>query len=335
MGGGTKSVDSAGAAQAKKTEQAVTQQQMSIAADQNNKQNALYKTLFGDGTTGGGGSLSSFLDPNSLNVTKPTGVYDRQYQGAVQQGENEATNQRASQARSMASRGFGAAPAGFAADQDRQSRLATADAKGAAYTDAVGSQYKDALSNFWNATGTASDTMRGATGAASQNLGAAGGQSVGMYNGGNQQQQKSNLLGNVISGGAQVGAAALCPARGSLILMADGTKKPVEELKQGDAVAQLGGGGGWLLNTPDPVITLCVLVTCTDGKQRKVSESHTFAVPHGGYVAAKNARGWVIVAETHKARTVESVEAAGEDIVYPLNVSQNNSYCADDLWALA
>lgn len=334
MGGGTKSVDSAGAAQAKQQETAVQQQQLALATDQNNKQSALYKTLFGDGTSGGGGTLSHFLDPNSLNVTNPTGVYQRQYQGAVQQGENEATNQRASQQRSMASRGFGSAPSMFAADQDRQSRLATADAKGGAFTDAVGKQYNDALSNFWNATGTASDTMRGATGAATQNYGNVGSTAASMYNSGNQQIQKSNLLGNVISGGAQVGAAALCPAKGSMITLPNGFTREVEQFKKGDQVMGIDGEPCTLLDDPLPAVRECVIVGTDDDHFGKVGMDHTFVLVGGGYDYAKNIAGKFVKSVTGTAR-VKTVMGIKPEVVYFLPIDGSHTYCADGLWAMA
>jgi hypothetical protein len=334
MGGGSHSVDSAGAAQAKQQELAVQQKQLGLATEQQGKQNALYATLFGNGKAGGGGALSQFLDPNSLNVTNPTGVYGRQLQEANQETSNDAKNERASEARSMASRGFGSSPAMFGADQQRQSRLAAADAKGRNYTDAVGKQYHDALSNFWNATGVASDTMRGATGAATQNYGNVGSTAASMYNGGNQQVQNSNLLGNIVGAGGQVaGAAMMCPASGALISMQDGTVRLVEEVKKGDEVLGIDGQPCRVIDDPLTAMRECVIVRADEHKS-KVAIEHTFALVGGGYDYAKSVAGKFVMGISGMV-LVNDVRVAEPEMVYYLPLDGSHTYCADGLWALA
>jgi hypothetical protein len=168
--------------------------------------------LFGSGTTGStGGTLSNFLDPNSLNVSAPTGAYGLQYKQAIGNIAKQSNQVQGSLARSYASRGFGNAPSGFQADQSRQAAEDATSQKGAAFTDLAGKSYQDALSNFWNANNIASGSAATNTNAAISADSAAANNYANLY--GTASTPNPSVLGAALGGGLQaggsVGSAAL------------------------------------------------------------------------------------------------------------------------------
>lgn len=169
MGGGQ--ANSGQASQANNAAMAASAASSKLSDQNAQEQQQQYNYLFG--ADGKSGSLTPFMDPKSLNVTNPTGVYKTQYTNALQQIGDSYKNARGSLAQNWANRGgsSNAAPSGFEQDQSRQLERDNADANGQAFGTAVGQQYQDALSNFWNSTniasGQAADARSGAlTGAA-------------------------------------------------------------------------------------------------------------------------------------------------------------------------
>lgn len=109
-----------------------------------------YKNMFGPG--GQGGELGGFTNPNSLNVTRPTGPQALEYQNARANTANQFQNARGQLARYMANRGFGSdSPSGFEAANERQLALGEAGAQGQNFTNYTMQSYNNALRNFWNA----------------------------------------------------------------------------------------------------------------------------------------------------------------------------------------
>lgn len=174
--------------------------------------------LFGQGTVpgsglsalGGQGTLTKFLDPASLNVQSPTGVYDLQFKKAVEGIANRGAQDRGAIQRGFASRGFGNAPAGFVSDEQRQQLADQSNQHGAAFTDLAGKSYADALNNFWNSTNIASGSGAANTNAAISADSAAANNYANLY--GDASRPVPSALGAIVGGGlqagGQVGAAA-------------------------------------------------------------------------------------------------------------------------------
>lgn len=158
------------------------------AATAGSQQTGLFSTLFGSPTGSGGapgtatgtsgGTLSKMADPNSLNVSSPTGPYALQYQQAKANnalGTQQAAQQINQQAQN---KGFGAgAPAGFTSLLQSQNTQAGNTNAGNLFSQYAGQSYQDALNNFWKATGAEQSAM----GQAGSNQNAAQGQSNQTY----------------------------------------------------------------------------------------------------------------------------------------------------------
>lgn len=295
-----------------------------------------HDTLFGSGTTGStGGTLSNFLDPNSLNVSAPTGAYKLQYNQAVGNIAKQSQQTQGSLARSYASRGFGNAPAGFQADQQRQAAEDATSQKGAAFTQLAGQSYQDALSNFWNATNIASGSAATNTNAAIAADSSAANNYANLY--GTASTPNPSVLGGVIGSGiqagGQVGAAAECPCEDATMLMQDGTEKLIQDLRKGMELRGIDGKPCPLLADPRIVQRQTVEVSTIDGRT-KVSAEHTFMLPHGGYEFAFKSTGNSVRVKNEIA-TVLDVKELGMQDVYVLEIGGSHSYRADGFWALS
>ena len=313
--------------------------------------NALYRLLFGGagpvpqsgietptgapGEQAPAGILSRFLDPNLLNVDRPTGVYGLQYNRAIQDIAQNFQNQRGALARYLANRGFGAgSPSGFEADLARRLGQAQADTQGRAFTQYAARAYEDALRNFWGATGLASGQLGAARNAAlGAGEGAAGTYSR-LYGTASQPVGSSGIGSSLIRAGGNVaGAAAACPAEGALILMADGSEKPVEQLHKGDRLAAVDGGEEQLLEDPEPQVAVAtVQVELNNGLVARSSSSHTLLRKAGGYVRAGEAHG-AIVKTVRGPAMVFFVRPVEAQKVYRLRLDRSHTYRADGIWA--
>lgn len=119
------------------------------AGQEYNQSQQIYNNMFGSG-----GSLSSFSNPASLNVSAPAGPSKLQYNNAVQNTANQYADASGQLARSMALRGFGAdSPSGMQQAQQEQLAASEADAQGQNFTNYTTQAYNTALQNFWNAQG--------------------------------------------------------------------------------------------------------------------------------------------------------------------------------------
>ncbi len=294
--------------------------------------------LFGSGTTGStGGTLSNFLNPSSLNVSGPTGAYKLQYNQAVGNIAKQSQQVQGSLARSLASRGFGNAPAGFAADQQRQAAEDATTAKGQAFTDLAGKSYSDALQNFWNATNIASGSGAASTNAAISADSAAANNYANLY--GTASTPQPSVLGQVIGGGlqagGQVGSAAMCTCKGSMILMHDGTEKMVQEIREHDEVRGIDGRPCRVNSTPAPAKQLSVEIhSAVSRSGHRCSESHTLALSNGGYVYAKDSHTELVRFRDRHDHILAVVEI-GEQEVYSLDIGGSHTYCADGFWSLS
>lgn len=117
----------------------------------NNTRTSLFGTQGANGKYTGG-SVSSFLDPASLNQNGLNGTYQNQYNNAANTVANQTKNAVGTTEQNMANRGMGKSPAGFEADQERKAYEDQASTLGNLYSGAANQQHSDAQNNYWNAT---------------------------------------------------------------------------------------------------------------------------------------------------------------------------------------
>lgn len=204
--------------QAAGQEQAAGQQSQALGTQYNAQQQALFKTLFGTGGPSGGGTLSRFMSPSSLNVTTPQGPEKLAYANTVGDIAQGFNNARGSLARSLANQGFGAnSPAYFGAAENANLGAQQAQAQGQAYQQATEQSYQNALNNFWGATNLASGAMgQGESGALQGTSGAAAayggaGDTMSRFYGtaGQYVDPFAQIMSAAIQAGGNVGAAAV------------------------------------------------------------------------------------------------------------------------------
>jgi hypothetical protein len=152
---------------------------------------------------------------------------------------------------------------------------------------------------------------------------------------GQNAQDVMGLYRQGIQSGGQVASSlinAYCPARGSMYLMADGTEKPVEELKVGELIEGI-DGEPQTIEEIQSAVTPVLHVETEDGLVARTSRVHAFALPAGGFVVAMYALGKTIrtVAGTSK---VTRVRWDGEDEVFNVITNGSHTYRADGIWAL-
>jgi hypothetical protein len=186
--------------------------------------------------------------------------------------------------------------------------------------------------NWMNAAGVlsgATNTFNASTGLANAATGA-GSAAFSSANSINQQnQQWSQDLINVASSAAGTAGSILCPAEGSLYLMADGSEKPVEELVTGEQGMDENGSP----NTIEEITTSVVPVirVCTEnGFSTRNSETHCFTTP-SGFVISVLSLGTLVNTARGPSRVVV-VEPDGEARVFSV-ITKSHSYRADGVWA--
>lgn len=139
-------------------------------------------------------------------------------------------------------------------------------------------------------------------------------------------------LNSVATGFATGFGGAMCPARGSLYLMADGTERPVETLKVGDWIAGIDDEPQEIEEIQSawsPVLR----IGTDDGFTSRVSRVHAFALPAGGFTVAIDSLGKAI--RTAKGRgKVIAVEWSTPDRVFNVITGGSHTYRADGVWAL-
>lgn len=343
MGGSPKQVNSAQASQADAGAQAAAQASANLSGENLREQKQNFNYLFGDGTSGSTGSLTKMMDPNSLNVSAPTGNYATQYNNATNQLSQNYKMQRGSLAQGMANNGFAAGmPSGFQADQDRKLASSEADTRGNLFAATTGQQYQDALSNFWNANNIASGQTSGARSGAIQASDNQGNIESNIYGTAGKQAAPNPLLGQVLGAGIGAGgalgsagitaSAANCPARGAKVRTKTGDVL-AEDLRRGILIYQTDGSYRALEADPVPVFAPCVTVITNNKKRSTVSSTHTFMAYRGGYHQANESlHHRIMMPKDHCV--VIAVNPAGEMEVFPLKVGGNHTYLCDGLWSL-
>jgi hypothetical protein len=356
MGGGQKvqQTNKAQAAAANAGATAAAGQATDLSKLYSSQQQQLYNQLWGSpsssGGTSSGGALSKMLDPSSLNVTSPTGVYALQKTNAdtaaaKQYGQNASDITAAAQ-----QAGFGpGTPTGFVQDQQNKNARSLADTRGSNFSTATTNQYQDALNNFWKAASAAQTGSQAAGSGALSGNSTANQTYANLYGtaGHGNVVQSANYLSPILGAAGTVGAAALGPggiagqaaaqgASGSASCCAEGTLirtgpkefTPIEKLFEGARVF------GLPENDDDPLVIWrplafamkpCVRITTreldfpTEGHELICSTDHTLLLPGGGYVTAKESLN-CSVRTRGGAEKVIAVEEVGERRVVRLHL---------------
>lgn len=204
----TQQASSAAAQQASATQAANA---ATAQTNANNMSTSLYGTY--DPTTNSytGGSESNFLNPANLTQTGLSGSYLNAYNNAANGVANNTQNSVGTTMQNLASRGLGATPTGFGADQERQAYQTEAGQLGTLYSGAAGQQLTDATNNYWQATnglnGAANTNQASAT---ANNAGAAG-TNTSLYGTASQQVASpwATALGSVAGAAGAIGAAGV------------------------------------------------------------------------------------------------------------------------------
>jgi hypothetical protein len=333
MGGGQ--ANSGQATTASNNANASSQENLNLSNEALANYNARYNAFFGKN-----GSLNGFLNPNSMNVTTPTGAYKLNYQQTVNQTENEAKGNQANIIRQAANNGLSlSSPA--VAEMARETGIDTANLKGQDFAQAVTQQHNDAMQNFWGASNLAAGQASGAGTLATQGATGAGQTAANIYGTAGQYHPSpvTSIVGSGISAGGAVGAAAMCPAEGETIKTPKG-EVLVQDLKCGDEISQLGNVAR-LKCAPIPYDDVPLIrVETHEGLTVLVGDKHAFVRPDWGYFNADEATiaGWRSVKTTGmKPDRVKAAWPAGRGRVYKIitvDGEGNRTYCASGFWRL-
>lgn len=345
-GGGQANSGQASTAAAQQT--AANNQDMALSKQYGGQEQAIFNRLFGSGASGGG-TLSGMMDPKSLNTGTPTGAYQTAWNNSQNQIAQNYAQQKGSLAQSWANSGMGSnnTPSGFQADQQRKLGSSEADSRGSTYTGIVGQQHSDALNNFWNANNIAAGQQASATGGSNAGAGNAGSSSSAIYGTAGQYHpsQAGQIIGSALGAAGQVGAgmmtgggstaasAAMCAAEGSMVRMADGSRKLVEELAKGDQLLGADSKPDELTADPQPSVQEICEVNTAKGKVT-VSLTHAFVRDSGGYAIAAASLGEYVETDEGSA-PILGVRMAGERrVCFHLFLKRSHGYNVDGFWSL-
>lgn len=136
-------------------------------------------------------------------------------------------------------------------------------------------------------------------------------------------------------GAAGTAAAGFCPCEGSLIRMADGSDKLVQDLKKGDWVWSMGSlmKPNEVLTDPEEKEQEAWEIVTTDGHVHRGSDTHTLALATGGYVFMPEALSQTLIGEWGRV-LVTAVKPIGKQKVYPFKVGGSHCYMADGISCL-
>lgn len=318
------------------SQQAASAQDMALSKQYGAQQQQQYGNLFG--ADGKSGTLGGMMDPKSLDTGSPTGAYKTAWNNAQNQIGSNFANERGSLARSFANSGAtsNSTPNGFQADQMNKLGRGEADTRGSTYTGIVGQQHSDALNNFWNANNLASGQAASSGQGALTGAGNSGSSSASLYGTAGQYHPSplAGIAGSALQAGGTMGAAAMCPASGSAILMHDRSLKKVEDLKKGDQLMGIDGEADELLDDPLPAQPNEVLFIQTKDFACTVSQAHTFVRPEGGYMFAGKCVG-------RKAATLDGEQPVLSAEMFPdklvcwrLFLSRSHTYNVGGIWSM-
>src|SRR5208283_2378589 len=140
----------------------------------------------------------------------------------------------------------------------------------------------------------------------------------------------NKVAGNVTE---MTASALLCPARGSLYLLANGAEMPVELLRAGDELMGIDGEAEKveeIQTATSPVLR----IETDEGHAIRVSRVHAFALPKGGFVVASHCLGKTILTGKLGQGRIRSVSPGGVDTVFNVITGGSHTYRANGLWSL-
>jgi hypothetical protein len=341
MGGSPKQVNEGQATGSYNNATGVGKEQEGLAKYNHGVQSAAMQSLFGFNPDTGGtaptgtGTLTHFLDPATLDVNGPTGAFKTQYTNTAKNIDTNTQQAIGSLSREAANRGFGMG-SNFTADQNRKTYLDSAATKGNAFADFTGRSQADATQNFWNANNMLAGQGAQAGGQAVQGYAGAGSTYDNLYGVAGKQAAPTGF-GNALVGALGVaGAGAMtgfCPVEDSLITLANGEKKKVQELDVTDDIAQSDGKSARLRTKPQIAVRESCEVITNNSKKGRVSLGHAYMTKAGGYVPA-GASVTDAVKTDEGFSSVAEVKEIGRKAVYFLDLGGNRTYCADGIWSL-
>lgn len=326
MGGGAKQVNSGQASAADKATTAATDQSTALSKQYGAQEAQQYGNLFG--ANGKGGTLSGMMDPASLTQTGLNPAYKAQFnQGSDQLGQNYA-NMRGSLAQQFANSGAtsSSTPSGFQADQMRKLDSSTADSRGQLFSGLMGQQHSDALTNFWNANNIASGQAASSGQGALSGANSAGANQAALFGTAGKQAQTGTSAATGIT------EAAVCPADGGLILMADNTVRKIEDVYIGDLILGIDLLPDEVIDIQPTLQNCCTIIT--PSRQTIVSDSHTFERHHGGYTFARKSEGEEIAFVGGPERVINVIPLAEKKMCRHIMLKRSHGYCCDGFWSL-
>lgn len=185
----------------------------------NNQQSSLFGTYDPSTNSYSGGTESAALNPSSLTQTGLTGSYANEYNNQANQQATAAQQAVGTTMQNLNSRGMGATPAGFAADQQRQAYQTQAANNGNNYAADFGAQNTAAINAYNTANGLLSSTQQANQNSATTNNADAAGTNTSLY--GTASQQTPTAIGSVLgaagglaNAGASIYKTATTPATG-------------------------------------------------------------------------------------------------------------------------
>lgn len=143
----------------------------------------------------------------------------------------------------------------------------------------------------------------------------------------------TDMLGQGLISAGDSFAGAYCPAEGSLILMADQTSVPIEQLAVGDELQGLDGLPQKVLAIRRAVVPVMLFVSDT-GSRGRASRSHALALPLGGFTSVAASKDKRVRAAGYTSARIISVYDDGVAPVYNVITDGSHTYNADGFWAL-
>ncbi len=147
----------------------------------------------------------------------------------------------------------------------------------------------------------------------------------------NQAMVPYELAGAGIEAAGNI-VGAICPAKGSLYLLPDGTEVPVETLQVGEEIGGIDGEAQTIEEIQTATVPV-LKVRTANGYVARNSRVHAYALPKGGFVVAIHAYGKTILTADGPSKVV-SVKEDGEDTVFNIITNGSHTYRADGVWAL-
>jgi hypothetical protein len=148
----------------------------------------------------------------------------------------------------------------------------------------------------------------------------------------NQPGWGVGLLNSLVAAGGTLGGAALCPAEGSMYLMADGSEKAVENLVVGEKLRGIDGESQTIEEIQTGYTDIIRVIT-ENGLVTRNSPSHAFALPKGGFTVSAKSIGKTIVTANGPSVVID-IKRAGIAKVYNVITDGSHTYQADGVWAL-